>query len=331
MARKPRVLLAGGIYHVTCRGNERGSIFKDDRDRERLLARLAESQELFQVRVYLYCLMSNHVHLLVETPLGNLDRFMGSVLTGYTVYYNLRHSRHGHLMQGRYGAQLVSGDEYVLRLSRYIHLNPVQTKAWRDRPNAERVRALRAYAWSSYREYIAHRTSSGWLVTTPMLGCMKRIGKPATSKAYARYVEMGLARSDDEFVQLMQSNPIAIGPELFVDEIKRQCLQLTGTRVKREDVALRSIKRWKSPEEVEKAVRSVLGEDKDLLTQRKHGAIARGFYAWALQRYAGLTQREAATRLDIGTGAGICLMMKRALATKDYARWRSSLELIFKG
>jgi hypothetical protein len=160
---------------------------------------------------------------------------------------------------------------------------------------------------------------------------MKHFGKPATFRAYASYVEMGLARSDEEFVQLMQNNPIAIGPEPFVDEIKRQCLRLTGTSVKREDVALRSIKRWKSPEVVETAVLSVLGEDKDLLTQRKNGAIARGFYAWALQRYAGLTQREAATRLDIGTGAGICLMIKRALTTKDFARWRSRLELLFKG
>jgi hypothetical protein len=67
------------------------------------------------------------------------------------------------------------------------------------------------------------------------------------------------------------------------------------------------------------------------LTDRKNGAIARGFYAWALQRYAGLTQREAAMRLGIGTGAGICLMIKRALAANEFSRWRSNLQLIFKG
>jgi len=323
--------MAGGIYHVTCRGNERGVIFKDDHDQQRLLDRLAESQEMFQVRVYLYCLMPNHFHLLVETPLGNLDRFMGSVLTGYTIYYNLRHQRCGHLMQGRYGAQLVKGDEYLLKLSRYIHLNPVQVKAWRDRPTPERVRALCAYEWSSYREYAGLRKPCGWLTVPPLLNGLRRLGVPGTAKGYARYIQAGLVRSDEEFVQLMRSNPIAVGPEPFVDEINTRCMNMAGRSVKREDMALRSIKRWKKREEVEQAVKTVLGEKRDLLTHRRHGAVARGFYAWALQRYAGLTQREAAAQLQIGTGAGICLMVKRALSTKEYERWQGKLELIFKG
>lgn len=331
MARKPRILIAGGIYHVTCRGNGRRRIFKDDQDRERLLARLAESQELFQVRIFLYCLMSNHIHLLVQTPLGNLDRFMGSVLTGYTVYYNLRHNLSGHLMQGRYGAQLVSGDEYLLKLSRYIHLNPVQIKAWQNRPTADRIHELRTYQWSSFLEYSGLHKRRSWLVSRPILKCMEHFGKPPTTTAYAAYVEAGLARSDAEFVQLMQSQPIAIGPESFVDEIKRQCLELVGSKVKREDVALRSIQKWKKPKEVEQAVSSVLGESRDLLDQRKRGAIARGFYAWALQRYAGLTQREIASKLQIGTGAGISLMIKRARFEDDFARWKNGLELLFKG
>ncbi|HRV31801.1 MAG TPA: transposase, partial [Kiritimatiellia bacterium] len=113
MARKPRALVAGGIYHVTSRGNERQAIFRDDHDRVRFLERLAESASTHQVRVYLYCFMPNHVHLVVETPLANLDRFMGSLLTGYTVYFNHRHGRTGHLMQGRYGAQVVEGNEYL--------------------------------------------------------------------------------------------------------------------------------------------------------------------------------------------------------------------------
>ena len=70
------------------------------------------------MRVYLFCLMTNHLHLVLETPKANLSAFMQSLLTGYTVCYNLRHRRHGHLMQGRYGARLVSGDEY-LGVTRY--------------------------------------------------------------------------------------------------------------------------------------------------------------------------------------------------------------------
>jgi REP element-mobilizing transposase RayT len=150
MARKLRVHFPGAIYHVTLRGVGRCSIFMDDRDRERFLNRLAAGVELDGVRIYMFCLMSNHAHLLVETPKANLDRFMHRVETGYSVFFNLRHGRSGHLTQGRYGAKLVEGDEYLLKLSRYLHQDPVCTKRLEKLPLKERVALLRGYAWSSY-------------------------------------------------------------------------------------------------------------------------------------------------------------------------------------
>ena len=103
------------IYHVTVRGNEPRLIFRDDSDRLRFLERLAQSQELYSIRLYLACLMPNHLHLLLETPGGNLSSFMARLVTAYTVYYNLRHHRVGHLTQGRYRAQMVEGNEYLLK------------------------------------------------------------------------------------------------------------------------------------------------------------------------------------------------------------------------
>src|SRR5215831_9751891 len=125
MARLLRVPFPGAIYHVTVRGNERRLLFKDEADRKRFLSQLMESSQLHSARLYLVCLMPNHFHLLVETPCGNLSTFMARQLTAYAVYFNRRHQRVGHLTQGRYGAQLVEGNEYLLKLSRYIHLNPV--------------------------------------------------------------------------------------------------------------------------------------------------------------------------------------------------------------
>ena len=122
MARLLRVQFPGAIYHVTVRGNERQLIFRDDPDRGRFLERLAQSQELYSVRLYLVCLMPNHLHLLLETPRGNLSNFMARLVTAYTVYDNLRHHRVGHLTQGRYKARMVEGNQYLLKLSRYIHL-----------------------------------------------------------------------------------------------------------------------------------------------------------------------------------------------------------------
>ena len=118
MARKLRIQFEGAIYHVTIRGVERRRIFDDDADRERFLARLGDAVREYGIRLYLFACMRNHVHILCETPQANLSAFMHKLQTAYTVYYNLRHRRSGHLMQGRFGAELVAGDEYLLRLGK---------------------------------------------------------------------------------------------------------------------------------------------------------------------------------------------------------------------
>lgn len=120
MARKLSVEFEGAIYHVTLRGVERRRLFDDDRDRERFLSQLAGGVEPDGVRLYLFCLMVNPVHGVVETPRANLGRFLHRLQTGYTVYDNLRRGRAGHLMQGRDQATPVEGDEYILNLTRAI-------------------------------------------------------------------------------------------------------------------------------------------------------------------------------------------------------------------
>ena len=138
MARPLRVQFPGAIYHVNCRmvGDwraEKSLLFRDDADRERFLDQLAERVESFQIRLFLFVLMTNHLHLVFETPQANCARFMHALSTAYAVYYNLRHSRHGHVLDGRYKAKLVEADAYLLALSRYVHLNPVCTKALKQK------------------------------------------------------------------------------------------------------------------------------------------------------------------------------------------------------
>src|SRR4030042_609617 len=102
MARPLRIQYSGAVYHVTCRGNERKEIFKDDRDRKSFLEILAYSSKIYNIKIFSYILMENHFHLLIETPLGNLGGFMRHFNITYTGYYNRRHNRVGHLYQGRY-------------------------------------------------------------------------------------------------------------------------------------------------------------------------------------------------------------------------------------
>ena len=97
MARPLLLTYEGAVYHVTARGNDRGNLFKTNRDRERYLLVLAESLQRYNVRLYLYCLMTNHVHMVLETPRGNLSAFMQRFHTAYTVWFNRKHDRSGHL------------------------------------------------------------------------------------------------------------------------------------------------------------------------------------------------------------------------------------------
>jgi len=214
MPRKLRVQFQGAIYHVTIRGNGREDIITDDHDRKRFLKRLAESLETYGVRLYLFCLMSNHVHLVLETPRGNLSRFMQSVETGYTVYYNLRHNQSGHVLQGRYGAKLVDGDEYLLNLSRYVHLNPVFVDKIKNLPMKERIEILRNYRWSSYPGYAGIIREYEFVTSGPILGLMET-RKNRQRREYRKYVESGAAETDEDFLALLKGARLAVGSDEF--------------------------------------------------------------------------------------------------------------------
>jgi putative transposase len=120
MARPQRIEYEGAVYPVTARGNERRAIFHGDADRERFLRMLGESVERFETRLYLFFLVGNHIHLVVETPRANLGQSMHRIETTCTVYFNRRHERCGHLMQGRYGASI---SEQLNRLSQELESN----------------------------------------------------------------------------------------------------------------------------------------------------------------------------------------------------------------
>jgi len=126
MARPLRIAYPGAFYHVTSRGNEQKDVFKSQRDREKFLDYLATATERYGAVIHVYCLMSNHYHLLLETPAGNLSQIMRHINGAYTTYFNIKRKRSGHLFQGRFKAILVEADEYATELSRFIHLNPIR-------------------------------------------------------------------------------------------------------------------------------------------------------------------------------------------------------------
>ena len=128
MARPLRIEYPGAWYHVMNRGVDRQPIFLHDAHRESFLSLLSDISRSYQVEIHAYCLMNNHYHLLVRTPLGNISRAMRHLNGVYTQRFNSMEKRDGSLFRGRFKAILVEADEYLLRLSRYIHLNPVAAK-----------------------------------------------------------------------------------------------------------------------------------------------------------------------------------------------------------
>src|SRR5438552_902297 len=145
MARKARAEVEGGLYHVITRGNNRRRIFDAPADYEKFLSLLAVQKTKLPFFLYAYCLMTNHVHLLIERQASAVGRIMHRLLSGYAQYYNRRYRRVGHLLQGRHKAILCQSDRYLSELVRYIHLNPVRAKM---------VRRPEHYCYSSHRAYL---------------------------------------------------------------------------------------------------------------------------------------------------------------------------------
>jgi hypothetical protein len=234
-------------------------------------------------------------------------------------------------MQGRYGAQIVEGNDYLLKLSRYIHLNPVHVRGLKSLPLNERVNYLRSYEWSSYLEYTGRRKPCGWVSTGPVLNQMDWGGGKNPPMAYARFVEAGLAETDEEFLDMMREGGVAIGSEAFVEDIKRQHRQQALIRLTPEDVSFRHLRDRRSVEDVEEAVKNVTGKEWKLKDRRKAGRSVRSLYAWALQCHAGLTQRAIARLLNLRTGSAVSVMIRKMHGNEENTRWRKELDSLFKG
>ena len=160
MSRPLRLEYAGALYHVTARGNARRDIFRNDEDRRVFLELLQREIDQQRWRIYAYCLMGNHYHLLVETPEPNLACGMRRFHQVYTQRFNRRHRQVGHVLQGRYKAIVVDKDRYLLELIRYVVLNPVRAKM---------VKAPAHWPWSSYRATAGLSAAPGWLAVLQVL------------------------------------------------------------------------------------------------------------------------------------------------------------------
>ena len=170
MPRPERLEYEGAFYHVMNRGRGRETVFHDDAYYECFLQTLKEAHQRFDIRIHGYCLMSNHYHLIIETPHANLVRVMRHINGVYTQRHNRLKKTDGPLFRGRYKSIIVDADSYLLPLSRYVHRNPIETQK-------PLVDSLADYPWSSYPAYINKAKVPDWLfrdMTYGMLGSKQR-------------------------------------------------------------------------------------------------------------------------------------------------------------
>ena len=208
MTRPLRIEFSGALYHVTSRGNAREDIYLQDGDRLLFLEILGAVCNRYNWTVHAYCLMSNHYHLLIETPDSNLSQGMRQLNGVYTQQFNRSHKRVGHIFQGRYKAILVQKETYLLELARYIVLNPVR---------ARMVHTAKEWPWSSYLSTAGITPAPTWLSVDWLLSVFSEQRTAATTK-YTAFVTQGL-NQPAPWERL--KNQIYLGDKAFVD--KMQC------------------------------------------------------------------------------------------------------------
>ncbi len=211
MARPLRLPIPGGIYHVTARGNDRRPIFEDDDDCASFLVVLASAVARHHVRCHAYCLMGNHYHLLLQTPEANLSTAMRQVNGVYTQRFNRRRERCGHVLQGRFGAQLIDGDAYLREVCRYIVLNPVRAGLV-DHPGQWR--------WSSYLATAGEVAAPGFLAVEWVLSLTGARSRERARRRYRAFIESGIGEPEGP-LESFRARP-AIGGEALETRLAEQ-------------------------------------------------------------------------------------------------------------
>ncbi|MEW6419129.1 MAG: transposase [Nitrospirota bacterium] len=208
MARPPRIQFQGAFYHIIVRGNQQQTIFNDNNDRIKYLELIERYKKQHGFILYAYTLMTNHVHLLIETPKSPISRIMQVINFTYTRYFNHKYKKVGHLFQGRYKAYLCDRDKYLLSLVRYIHLNPVRAKL---------VKNPHQYKWGSHRAYLDG--IRGHVETDKVLRMFSE--RPSQARIlYRDFVNEGMGVGRDESIYNAVGQQI-LGDDRFIEKVEQ--------------------------------------------------------------------------------------------------------------
>jgi REP element-mobilizing transposase RayT len=295
MSRTYRLQAENCLYHITSRGDDRKKIFISEFDYKKFLEYIVAGKQKYKFYLYAYCLMGNHYHLCLETTQANISRIMQYINTSYTVYYNVKRKRCGHLFCGRFKSIIVDGDSYLLELTRYIHLNPVRAKIT-DSPDK--------YLWSSYREYIKPQKES--IIDKPQRDRYFKI----SSEKYKQFVSAGLIDSPNPFLELYAG--FILGRERFI----KDTLDVLKDQVEGGDVAYKKLIQSVGPDDIINEVALFYKKEPGFLRKAKNKPLlAKKVAVYLMKMFTSLTN------IEIGNEFGISYTAV-SKAAKDIERLR---------
>jgi putative transposase len=273
MARRPRVYFPGALYHVISRGNQKQTIFRDERDFRTFLSYLSEYQARYSFHLYAFALMRNHCHFLLEVKEIPLSKVMQVLQFRYTRYFNKRYRKVGHLFQGRYKAILCDKEVYLLELIRYIHLNPVR---------AGMVEDPEEYPWTGHRDYLGKGEEN--LIDSDLVLSQFSRKRSLARKQYRRFVSDGMDTGHEQKYYQVKDQRY-LGEDEFVEKVE-------GLNKSHEpsywEVSVEKI--------VEEVIRgtSIPRDRLYSLTRGRQGAYGRNLVAYLARKVAGFRVKEIA-------------------------------------
>lgn len=296
MPRPLRIEYAGAWYHVMNRGANHQNIFATTHHKELFLSLLEDISQKFYLEIHSYCLMDNHYHLLIKTPLANLGKAMRHLDGVYTLKFNRSENRDGSLFRGRYKAILIEEESYLLQVSRYIHLNPVSARLCNTPFDFE---------WSSCNDYFVKNKKHRWLHTEYIC---KMISEKNSRQKYAAFIHAGLDEETKNFYNKQHLLTI-FGKKEFVTKSLSQLKQADETPFLPD---INRLKKLPNFETILSAIENHFGMHFNEIKKGIHGVknIPKMITIYLLRQAAQMTHAKIAILFDIKPG-GVCSALSR--------------------
>jgi REP element-mobilizing transposase RayT len=285
------------------RGRSKVQIFCSREDYSAFIELLKDSSSLWKVRIAAYCLMSNHYHLLVQTPEANLSRCMRHINGLYTQYFNRTYKSDGQLFRGRYKSIVIDRDSYLLELVRYIHRNPL---------HAGLVKRLEDYSWSSHRAYISRGNEGNWMHKDFVLSMLEE-NKSKRRQAYIDFVK----QEEPETLRALYEKkklPLLLGAKDFIDDIRQKYYDKT---IIKEMPQVKEL--FLDKAQIEKAVCRVyqIVAAELLKSQRGNYNEARNVAIYLMRKYAGASLKDIGSRFGMNSSSSVSSVIMRIKQAMD--------------